>query len=257
MSIGVDKDDIDAVIPYTLNRVYQIRIAVCDDEQFFIDSLSNAICEYSESRGLAISIDRFTSGEGLLSGVNDHDIVLLDYNMGGINGLETAKALRKKNIYCTIIFLTSYTQFVFESFKVSPFRFFKKPLDTQELHKALDEYFEQFGNNYPLQLTVNRETICIRTNDIIYLEADKKKCYIILAKERMHCAKSMGAVASLLPDNIFFKVNKAFIVNFNHIEKYDNDLIHFRNGDSVHVSRKYLTPFKTAFKQFAKASSMY
>jgi len=257
MSRTIDKDDIDAIIPYSLNRVYKVRIAICDDEQIFIDGLSAAITEYSQLRCLEVEIDRFNSGESLLASAAEFDIILLDYNMGGINGLETAEALRKRNMNCTIIFSTSYTQFVFESFKVSPFRFFRKPLNIQELHKALDDYFEKFGNNYPLQLTVNRETICVQTDDIVYIEADKKKCYVNLAKERLHCAKAMGAVSELLPEGIFFRVNKAYIVNFNHIEKYDNDMIYFRNGDSVHVSRKFLPSFKAAYKQFIKNSTLY
>ena len=240
------------VIYQLLLRVYKMRIAVCDDEPHFLDSLKRAVYAYSNLYRLEIAIDEYYSGEALLDSSNEYDIVLLDYQMGGIDGLETARALRRNSLNCTIIFMTNFPHFVYESFEVNTFRFFEKPLVPEKLYKALDDYFEKFGNNYPLLLKVDRDTITVQTNDIVFLEADNKKCFIHLAAKTLHCAKTMGAVAELLPKNIFFRINKAFIVNFNFISKYDNDYICFKNGDRAHVSRKYLTAFKVAYRKFAR-----
>jgi len=240
------------ILCHVLERVYNMQIAVCDDEQLFVDSLKDAVYAYSNMYRLEIAVDKFYCGEDLLDSVTDYDIVFLDYKMGGIDGLETAKALRDKNSKCTIIFLTSYPQFVYESFKVAPFRFFKKPLDVQELHEALDDYFTQFGNNYPFIIMVNGEKRCIQTNDVVYLEADNKKCYVNLVNERLHCASTMAQVSKLLPNSIFYKVHRAFIVNFNYIDRYVKEKIYLKNGHYVFSSRMYLSSFRKAFKQFVK-----
>jgi len=240
------------VICQLLLRVYKMRIAVCDDEPHFLDNLKQTIYSYSNLYRLEIAIDEYCSGEALLKSSKEYDIVLLDYQMGGIDGLETARMLRRSNLNCIIIFMTNFPHFVYESFEVNTFRFFEKPLVPEKLHKALDDYFEKFGNDYPLLFKVNRDTILVQTNDIVFLEADNKKCFIHLATKSLHCAKTMRAVAELLPKNIFFRINKAFIVNFNFISKYDNDYIYFKNGDRAHVSRKYLTAFKDAYRKFAR-----
>jgi len=229
-----------------------MRIAVCDDEQEFINSLKDAVYTYSNLHRLEVAIDDYLSGEDLLRSKTEYDMVLLDYKMGGIDGLETARILRRKNLNCTIIFLTSYPHFVYESFEVYTFRFFEKPIDIAKLYKAFDDYFEQFGNNYPLLLKVDRDVRCVHTNDIAYLEADNKKCYVNLAHEKLHCSNNMAAVSKMLPNSIFYKVSRAFIVNFNFIDKYDKEYIHFKNGETVPVSRKYMTQFKGAYRNYVK-----
>ena len=141
---------------------------------------------------------------------------------------------------------------MFDSFEVNTFRFIRKPLDIGKLYRALDGYFERYGNDYPLQLKVDRDTICIKTNDIIFLEADNKRCYIHLIDKIYHCSKTMALVYTLVPKNIFLKTSKAFIVNLNYISRYDNEFIYFKSGDRAPVGRKYFTPFKEAFRHFSR-----
>lgn len=235
-----------------MKRVYNMRIAICDDEILFINSLRTAVNTYSNMHRLEFAVDSYLCGEELLKSKVTYDIIIMDYKMEEINGLETARILRERNLNCAIIFLTNFPHFVYESFEVSTFRFFEKPLDTEKLYKAFDDYFEKFGNNYPIVLSVNRDKVCIQTNDIVYLEASNKNCYVNLVKGRYHCAKTMAAVSQLLPKNIFFKVNKAYIINFNFVCKYDNETVYFKNGAFAYISRKYLTPFKYEYKKFVK-----
>ena len=230
-----------------------MRIAVCDDERLFLDSLKKAVYDYSNRHRLELSIDNFYSGEELLGSELVYDMIILDYKMGGMDGLETARRLREKNQNCAIVFLTSYPDIVYESFEVNTFRFLTKPLDVGKLYKTFDNYFEMFGNNYPILLKVDRDTICIQTNEIMFLEADNKKCYIYLAEKRIHCAKTMATIAKLLPSGIFFKVSKQIVVNFNHIQKHDNSRIYFTNDKFVYISRMYMAPFRNAYKEYAKA----
>ena len=233
-----------------------MRIAVCDDEKLFRDEIKNAIYAYSNMRKLEVVVDEYECGEDLLNSAYIYGIVFLDYKMEGIDGLETARILRSKNVNCTIIFLTFFPQFVYKSFEVGTYRFFRKPLEVEKVNKALDDYFESFGNSYPLLLKIGRETICVHTSAIVFLEADNKKCYINLVNDRLHSARTMASVADLLPKAVFYKVNRAFIVNFDHVSNYDKEFIYFKNGKSVPVSRKYRAAFKEAFRDYAKGRSI-
>jgi len=237
---------------YVMQRVFKMQVAICDDEGLFRDELRKILYEYSNERRLEFAIDEFSSGEDLLKSPRTYRIILLDYMMDGINGLETARALRERNDGCIIIFLTSYTHFVYDSFEVEAFRFIKKPLDVSKLDKALGDYFTLHGNSYPLLLKSNRDTVCVKTEEIVYLEADNKKCFIHLKDRTLPCARTMAAVARELPKSIFCKVNKAFIVNFNFISKYDNVNIYLKTTAEVPVSRKYFTKFKAAYRVYVK-----
>jgi len=230
-----------------------MKIAVCDDEKYFRDEVKDIVYTYSNKHRLDIVIDEYLCGEDLLNAPDvKYDMILLDYQMGELNGLETAKALRKRNIDCIIIFITSHPDVVYDAFEVSAYRFLTKPLDAAKLTKALDDYFSAYGSDYSVLLKFDRSTVCVQVRDIVYLEADNKKCYVRLTDGEYHCSKAMTTIASVLPDNIFYRVHNAYIVNFNYILSYDNKSIRLRNGAIVHMSRKYFPQFKNAYRAFAK-----
>ena len=230
-----------------------MRVAVCDDEKIFRDEIKDAVYSYSNRFKLEIAVDEFVSGEQLLRAEAKYDIIILDYKMQGIDGLATARALRERSVNCIIIFLTSFPEFVYKAFEVDTFRFLEKPLDVALLHRAFDDYFRMFGNNYPILLKINRDIRSIETNSIVFLEADNKNCHIHLEHETLRCARTMASVNEQLPRSNFYKINKAFIVNFNYIKRYDSDYVYFKNGESAHVSRRYLTPFKAAYMEYVRS----
>jgi len=233
-----------------------MNIAVCDDEKFFRDEIRNAIYTYSNLYRYEFVVEEYTCGEDLLSSSTNYDIVFLDYQMGDIDGLETAKALRKKDFNCIIIFMTNYPHFMRDAFAVDTYRFFIKPLNTDELYEALNEYLIAYGNDYPIHLKIGRDTICVQTREIVYLLANNKKCFINLDKKKYHCAKTMAEVSALLPQNIFYKVHKSFIVNLNYINYYDNKHIYLKNGEVADIGRKYFPSFKDAYKVHVKGRSI-
>ena len=246
--------DIMSTLYITLKReVCFMRIAVCDDEKYFRDELKTAINTYSNAHRLDSVVDEFKSGEDFLKANQVYDVVFLDYQMDKLTGLETARVMRERNIESTIFFVTNHPDFVYKSFEVGTFRFFEKPLSVMELHKAFDDYFREQERDYPVILKIERENVCVQARDIVYLEADNKKCKINLSDERvLHASQTMASVEGLLPKNIFFKPHKSFVVNLSHIKSYDSNSITFNNGETAHISRKYLADFKKAYKVYAK-----
>jgi len=228
-----------------------MRIAVCDDEKSFTGELAPMIYEYGKQHRLEIVVDTFTGGEDLLRSEKIYDIIYLDYQMDGLNGMDTARQLRAKNLNCTIVFVTSYPDFVYESFEVDAFRFLKKPVEESMIAATLDAYFKKQGNDYPILLTFDRETVAIETKDIVFLEARGKHCAIHTKTKLLECAKTMASVAKLLPRSHFFKINKAFVVNFDCIDRYSKDEIVFKNGEKAYISRNYGTAFKVAYRKYS------
>jgi len=231
-------------------------MAVCDDEIGFREEVRFAVYSYSNLHRLEIVVDEFECGENLLESKNEYEIIFLDYKMEGIDGLATARKLREKGVNSTIIFLTGFPKFVYESFEVSPFRFFKKPLDAKELTKALDDYFQELREHRPILLKVDDETICVKSKDILYLEANNKKCHVFFKDKKLHVARTMATVERLLPKNGFIKVHRAFIINFEHIHTYNNKKIILKNNKEAPISRNYLTGFKKAYSVYVKSKNV-
>ncbi|MBQ9314649.1 MAG: response regulator transcription factor [Clostridia bacterium] len=224
-------------------------VAICDDEPLFCEQLKNAIYNYSNKYNLDTVIEIFYNGSQLLK--NDKfDIIFLDYQMPGLDGLQTAHALRKNNHQCTIIFLTSFPEIVYDTFQFETFRFLIKPLDTTKLHEALDSYRKRIETYYPISVTIDCETIKINTKDIIYVEANGKNSIIRLLNDSIHCPKTLAKVFSLLPTNCFYKPHRSFVVNFLYIDSYTKNSIRFINGEYAKISRDQYKQFKKALNIF-------
>ncbi len=227
-----------------------MRIAICDTNNAFAEYLKHKIYFYSNRYKLDFVIDIFISGENLLKSKQRYSLIFMEYSLLGINGLETAKLLRKNNIHSKIIFISQNTDFVFEAFCVSPFRFLKKPISEGSLYETLDDYFSENSTHYTLWINDGINTVCINTNEIVYLEANNKYCFIHLNNKTILCKKTMARVFEGLPKLHFQKINRAFIVNFDAIKKYNSENVALKNGETLRITRTYFKNFKQNYREY-------
>lgn len=118
-----------------------MRIAVCDDERHMLDLIKRKLYDYSNIHNWESVIDTFDNGNELLKSKTKYNIVILDYQMNEIDGLETAKLLRKgHNSQACIIFLTSFPEIAIPAYDVDTYRFVLKDNIDDGLTKALDDF---------------------------------------------------------------------------------------------------------------------
>lgn len=227
-----------------------MRIAICDGDTVAAEETKRAIYRYAAERNFDLFVEVYSSGIDLLKSKSDYLLIILEYHILGPNGLETAEKLMENKCKSTVIFLSDYSEFVFDAFKVSPYRFLCKPLDNERLFSVLDDFFIVY-NERPLWIKNGNDTFCLTAKDILYLEADNKNCYIGLKNSKLLCKKTMARVFCSLPKNRFCKINRAYVVNFNYISAYNSDMIALTNGEKLHVSRSYYKSFREEYQSFA------
>ncbi|MEE1238630.1 MAG: LytTR family DNA-binding domain-containing protein [Acutalibacteraceae bacterium] len=227
-----------------------MRIALCDADTTAAKITKRFIYEYANLHGIELLVEEYTSGNNLLINKIKYQLVILDYNTSDLNGLETARIIKSSNPTCTIVFLSSYKGFIIESFKVNPFRFLLKPLDKSLLFSALDDFFKSRSDTRPILIKDGSDTFCLNANEIFYLEADNKNCFISLRNKKIRCRKTMARVYGELPHQNFGKINRAYVVNFNYISVYNREAVTLRNGEQLHVGRCYYKSFREEFKEF-------
>lgn len=229
-----------------------MQIAICDDEKIFRDSLKEVLIKYKTEKRICLDIFEFESGEALLKTDEVFDVVFMDYQMPGIDGLETARILRSKNSICSIIFITAYPHFVMDSFTVQPFRFMEKPLDVIKIYEALDSYIKQQKLLYPLIIIENGEYKTVNAADIIYLEGDGKYCTVRTNKETLHSSKTISQVYKLLPAHCFYRIHKSYVINMYCITSFKENVVTLNNGEVATVSRNNIAEFKRVYMNFVK-----
>jgi DNA-binding LytR/AlgR family response regulator len=147
-----------------------MQIAICDDEAFFREELHSLLVEYKTNRRLNLDIFEYSNGNDLLKTDVIFDIVFLDYQMPRLNGMEIARVFRQKNSLCSIVFVTNYPDFVFESFEVNPYRFLRKPVLLNQIEELFQSYIQQQKSLAPIIINDYYGQYTIKATDIVYLE---------------------------------------------------------------------------------------
>lgn len=230
--------------------VIRMLIAICDDESILCNSLKNDLYNYFNIHNIDTVIDTYTDGNSLINSKAKYDLIFLDYQMPGINGLQTAQKIRNKNNLCTILFLTNYPEIVYDTFKFDTFRFLIKPLNKNRLIEALDSFRKKIEYYYPISISIDGDTYKIDTRKIIYVEANGKNSIIRLKEQSFHCPKTLSNVFSLLPKNCFYKTHRSYVVNFAYIDKYNKCQIKFTNGEYAKISRNIFFGFQNALNTY-------
>lgn len=220
-----------------------MRIAICDDEKNIRELIANKIAnQYPDA-----NIIFYNSGEELLLSDEHIDILFLDIQMSGKNGMETARELRKKDKSVIIIFVSAAEEYVFQAFDVGAFHYIVKPINntkfTEVLHRAIEEWnAKQSTNQEPEEkyLMINNGGVHIKVtiDDIVYAEVFNRKVVIHKLNETIEYYGKMADLEALA-GNSFFRPHRAYLINFKYVEKYDATTIYLEKGTALMAKRKY------------------
>jgi len=233
-----------------------MKIAVCDDENNVSAELKRYIYEYAREHKFDVSVTEYHCADDLISANIQYGLIFLDHFMPGTNGLDAAKLLRSRGDSCDIVFLTSYSDIVFETFDVDTFRFMQKPLGRQELDKVLNAFYKPLINNQSIILKIDGTMRNIKFRDIIYVEADGKFSKVYLVNECLAFKKTMSVIEKSLQKSLFFKLHRSFIVNLDYIDRYNGEYVYTKGGHEIRIGKKYAESFKAAFVDHVKRNTI-
>ena len=220
-----------------------MRIAICDDEKDIRELIANKV----EKQYPDAEIIFFQSGEELLLVDESIDILFLDIQMSGIDGMETARELRKKDKKVILIFVTAIEEYVFQAFDVGAFNYIVKPIDdgkfSDVLHRAVDEWSSQNINEKEPEeryVLINNSGVHTKVilDEIVYAEVFNRKVVIHRLDGEIEYYGKMSDLESLAGDS-FFRPHRAYLINFKYVEKYDATTIYLERGTVLMAKLKF------------------
>lgn len=229
-----------------------MRVAICDDEKFFREELRSVLFAYKAERRLHMDVYLYSSGEALLAERKVFDMVFLDYQMPGMDGMAAARELRRRNLTCSIVFVTSYPEFVFEAFEVQPYRFLRKPITAEQTETLMTGFIREQKKLAPITVMADGELVTIPSKDILYLEGAGKYCIIRTVTETYNSSKTLAQVHALLPQHCFYRSHKSYVINLYSIHSFEKGIAKLTNGENATIGRSKMGEFKRIYKQFIK-----
>lgn len=225
------------------------RIAICDDEVTTLHQTKKYLEEYPKIKFI---IDEFTSGEELLASKESYEIILLDIDMAGINGIETARKIRQSDKNVKLIYVTNYSDYTVFAFAVHAFAYLLKPIKKMELYQQLDEVFEymQVPSKKLLEFHTEEGIVRIDPLEILYFEYLNRRVFLNTAHERYTLKCKITDLALELQNKGFSMPHKSFIVNLYAVKNIKGYDIYLTNNTVIPLSQKKSMEFRKSLNRF-------
>lgn len=237
------------------------RIAICDDEEDFVQLIEKQVSEIMKDRGVNYDIATFPSGEALLNHIcensTEFDLFLLDIFMKEINGVETAKAIRLTNDSASIIFTTVSGQHVFSGYEVQALQYLLKPINWQALSTALTiDLKRRFENRY-FVFKSGGMTQKVPYDDIEYLESMLKSVKLVSRQGVYEIYNKISNIEAILPKLSFCRCHRGFVVNFRQVSKINAQFITTIRGTVIPIGKTYSRATSRAFLNYIGGSDEF
>ena len=231
-----------------------IRIAICDDEKHMSDHIRAMASEFFRKKNREIQLRTFLSGEELLNYDGQIDILFLDIQMNGMDGLETARKLRAGKFRGVLIFITVLKEMVFQSFEVQAYDYLVKPVDEKQFGKTMERLYASMQNASEDSLLVQKgyEGRIIREDEIVFCEVIDRKIYLnLVSGEVVDYYERIENLETKLGSH-FFRCHRSYLINLKHLKGYKNGTACMDNGKEVPVSRLRSKEFSSVVLQYMK-----
>lgn len=198
-----------------------LNVVVCDDERIYRNDLKKIIETELDLCGIDHRIHEFSCGEELIDSLKNHDyqIIFLDIEMAGLNGMDAARELRCRNSAAVIIFVTSYPDFVFQGYEVKALNYLLKPYQKEKLlsilHTALDEQGVSQEQYYLIEQ--RSKSIRLPLHEVKYFFSDKRSVTAVTADDSYVFYGKLSEVELELPD-FFIRIHNRYLLNLNFLQ---------------------------------------
>lgn len=227
-----------------------IKIAICDDEELFADSIKKSIQKYAKIRNIECRISVFDSGEALLeqgTECKEFNIVFLDVEMAELNGIDTARELRKYSDDMFIAFVTAHADYSIEGYEVEAIRYILKDSATLEadIDKCMDAILNKMKRAADFVRFKFREGEReINIGNILYAESYRHVVRFILADKEAAAYTLYGRLDDVeeeLREHDFVRIHKSILVNMRHIKSMRSGTLTLDDGRELSISKsKYM-----------------
>lgn len=228
------------------------RIAIVDDEEWVRDQLKSYFFRYGQEHGEEFRVNLFALSELFLTNYKPiYDMIIMDIDLPGMNGLEAAHRLRELDERTVLMFVTNLAQYAINGYEVSAVDFVVKPVNYRTFEHKLTRALTFVPEKHRPALLLKTEmgTVTVELDDVKYVEVQGHNVYYHTVKNTYRTRGSLKQAEQELDDPQFFMCDKCYLVNLAYVEGV--------NGNTITVDGKELNVSRPKKKAFMDALAAY
>lgn len=233
-----------------------MKIAICDDENFFTEKLRELISSYMMEKGLIFEIDTYSSGAALVElGVEivQYRIVFLDINMAQVDGIMAAEKIREVSREVFIVFVTAYVDYSLEGYRLDVVRYLLKSNANfqSKVHECMDAIMDKM--NYSVkkkEFDFKEGKKEVSLERLLYIESNLHKLEFHVMEDAMKVYtmyETLNVLEDILAGIDFIRIHQSYLVNIKHIKNVVRYKVILTNGIELSIPKVRYTEVKKKF----------
>ena len=223
-----------------------ISIAIVEDDDYFASTISKYLDQYAREYGEEIQHVRFADGYAIVDGYKGgYDIILMDIEMGLMNGMEAAEEIRKVDDEVTIIFITNMAQYAIKGYAVHALDYVLKPVSYPAFSESLKKAISRIIGKKKRFITVNYRDGMVKlfASDITFVESHGHRLTFHTQESAYEStAYAMKEIEAKLQDCGFLRASSGVLVNLNKVTGVKNGYVEV-SGQFLPISRSRKNEF--------------
>lgn len=233
----------------------EYRIAVCGDQPAQLENLTKKLSLYAEARHIKFHIQTYPSAEAFLFDFSENrnfDLLFLDIEMAGMNGIQLARKIRAENETVQLCFITGYPDYMNQGYDVNALHYLLKPVSVEKLFEVCDRFLKSTETQPRFFLfSLGKEVVRVYEKDLYYGEAQGHYMLLHTRQGELKLRTTVPELEKQLGEG-FFRPSRSFLVNLRYVTRITKTEILLEQGVAVPLGKGMFDQANTALIAFLR-----
>ena len=216
------------------------RVAIVDDIAMDAEFVRGILNSWADQRQVDIRAEVFSSAEAFLfryAEDKNWDVLLLDIEMGAMDGVSLAKKIRQENESVQIVFITGFADYISEGYEVAALHYLMKPVKQDKLFAVLDRAVAAMQKaERVILLPVGGEMLRLPVDQVQYVEAFSHTVAIVTGADTVQVKIPISEVEKMLGEGCI-RCHRSYLVGLKHVARLSKTEVILDNGKALPLSR--------------------
>ncbi len=231
----------------------EYKAAICDDEPAELQYLSGLVRSWARQGGNSVSLSLFPSGEAFwfqYEEEKDFDLLLLDIEMGEMNGVELARRIRRENADVQILFITAWPDFMADGYEVSALHYLMKPVREEKLFSVLERAAANLKKIERYEIFhIGGEAVRLSLEEIVSVEAFSHEVEVVVREGSYRVEETLSGLEKRLGEG-FVRCHRSYLAALKYIRKITRTDVVMDTGARIPLSRRRYDAVNQAFIRY-------